>query len=513
MKIQVTKNTIQGSFWGIICKLTAIVLPFVIRTIIIRKLGAEYAGLNGLFSSILQILNLAELGIDSAMVFEMYKPVAEDDYSVLSSLLNFYRKAYLVIGSAVTIVGLSLIPFLRYLISGSVPSDINIYVLYLIYLFNSVSGYFFFAFYLSILFAYQRQADSSKIYFCIYLLTYVAQIIVLLVFKNYYLYVSFLPLATFLYNFIVSLFVKKRYPNIRPVGRISDENKKSIKKRVIALAVNKFGVLIPHTVDVIVISSFLGLFLVTKYDNYYYVLNSVVGIILILFNSLTAGLGNKLIKSTIQENTKDFSLIFSINGLIAIVCTTCLFSLYQDFIELWVGSEYLFSIQMVVLFCVNFYLHVIQKTVCVYRDASGMWKEVMAKTLVASILNLVLDIVLVRFFGVFGVIVPTILCMLFIDVPWEAHVLFKSKIKYPIFNYFARILFYAFITVMSCVVCNKIVYNLGIMNVVLKMLVTLALSLIISLGLFCAFTSFFEDNVSSLMAFFKERIPFLTKKK
>ena len=165
MRTNVSKNTFQGTFWGVLWKATTIILPFVIRTIIIKKLGDSYSGLNSLFSSILNVLNLADLGIGSAMVFAMYKPVADDDNNKICSLLNFYKKAYFVIGIVISIIGLSIRPLLPFLINDSVPQDINIYILYLFYLANSVSTYFFLAYYSSVFYAqtfYQSKSLSNS---------------------------------------------------------------------------------------------------------------------------------------------------------------------------------------------------------------------------------------------------------------------------------------------------------------------------------------------------------------
>ena len=180
MKISVAKNTIQGSIWGIASKSVSILLPFVIRTLIIHELGVEYAGLGSLFSSILQVLSLADLGIGVAMVYAMYKPVAEDDIESISALLAFYRKVYIVIGGVVGALGLLILPFLEIFIQGAIPDNINIYILFLIYLANTVLSYSFLSYYSSILSAYQREADNSRIQLVINVLAYILQIVLLL---------------------------------------------------------------------------------------------------------------------------------------------------------------------------------------------------------------------------------------------------------------------------------------------------------------------------------------------
>ena len=157
------KNTRRNAIWGIVNKFITILLPFITRTVLIYVLGVEYVGINGLFSSILQVLSLAELGFSSAIVYSMYKPLAENDNDVVCALLQFYKKIYRCIGSIVLIIGVALIPFLKYLISGSCPSDVNIYVVYIIYLLNTSCSYFLFAYKKSLLSAVQRQDIISKV--------------------------------------------------------------------------------------------------------------------------------------------------------------------------------------------------------------------------------------------------------------------------------------------------------------------------------------------------------------
>ena len=144
MKIEKTKNASRNIVFGILMKIYQILLPFAIRTIIMYTIGVEYLGLNSLFTSILQVLNLAELGVGSAMIFSMYKPIAEDDSITICALMALYRLYYRIIGGVILVAGLVLTPFIPKLISGSVPPDMNIYILYLLNFFFTLSYNFCF---------------------------------------------------------------------------------------------------------------------------------------------------------------------------------------------------------------------------------------------------------------------------------------------------------------------------------------------------------------------------------
>ena len=132
-----TKNAKKGIISGVVNKVITLLIPFIVRTIFIRVIGIEYAGLNSLFTSILQVLNLAELGFASAVVYSMYKPIAERDDSTICALLNFYRRVYKIVGLVVLGAGILSLPFIKYFINGNPPEDINLYVVYLVFLFNN----------------------------------------------------------------------------------------------------------------------------------------------------------------------------------------------------------------------------------------------------------------------------------------------------------------------------------------------------------------------------------------
>ena len=129
MKDSRTKNALRNMIFGFFNKFVVLLFPFIIRTVIIKTLGSEYLGLNSLFISILQVLNLAELGFSAAIVYSMYKPIAENDTKTICALMNLYKKIYRVIGFTVMAIGLFLLLFLKFFIKGAYPTDINIYYL------------------------------------------------------------------------------------------------------------------------------------------------------------------------------------------------------------------------------------------------------------------------------------------------------------------------------------------------------------------------------------------------
>lgn len=209
MKIQRTKNATRNIFWGILFRLVATLGPFFMRTFLLYFLGVEYLGLNSLFTSLLAFLSLAELGIGNAMIYAMYKPVAQDDEAAICALLKLYKKLYRIIGMIILGIGLLFFPFVENLVKGSYPPGINPYLLFIIYLFNTVISYFMFGYKQSILMAFHRNDIISKRATILRLCMYALQVFILYISANYYLYILILPVYNISTNLINSFIVDK----------------------------------------------------------------------------------------------------------------------------------------------------------------------------------------------------------------------------------------------------------------------------------------------------------------
>lgn len=450
MKINRTRNATRNIVWGVVERLIGVILPFITRTVMIKTIGAEYIGLSGLFTSILQVLNISELGIGSAIVFSMYKPIAEEDNDLICALLNIYRKIYYVIGSIILVVGLALIPFLPGLIAGKHPSDVNIYVLYLMYLANTVISYYLFAYKQALFSAYQRNDLVSKRSSVISMIGSVLQISLLLTTHNYYAYAFVIPLSTVLTNTANAILANRMFPNIVCHGNISQSVKKDIQKRIVGLLSFKIYNVIFSSVDTIVISSFLGLTPLAIYNNYYYVQTAIVGFLTVLTTSITAGVGNKMITNSKEDNYEDFKNFTFANGWLCSWCAVCLFCLYQHFMLCWVGEGLVFNFGTMTLMVLYFLLPRITTITYTFREAAGLWWEDRFRPLVAAAVNLSMNILLVKIIGINGVIISTLICTVFINVPWGSIILFRNYFKRSPSEYFLKTVYYILITAVAC---------------------------------------------------------------
>lgn len=463
-KIERTKNASRNIFFGVILKAYQILVPFLMRTAMIYLMGVQYLGLNSLFTSVLQVLNLAELGVGSAMVYSMYKPIVEDDDTTICALMKLYRTYYRVIGLIIAVVGCALTPFIPYLIKSDVPAGINIYILYLLNLGATVLSYWLFAYKNSILQAHQRTDVVSKITLITNTIQYGLQLFVLWAFHNYYLYVIVMLAAQALTNIVTAVCADKLYPQFKPKGSMPRCEVKRINRRIRDLFTAKLGAVIVNSADTIVISAFLGLTVLAVYQNYYFIITSIIGFVTVIFSSVTAGIGNSLVVETKEKNFSDLIKFTFIICWIAGICSCCFLNLFQPFMEIWVGKDLMLGFSAVVCFVVYYYVYEVNQLLNTYKDAGGIWHEDRFRPLITAIANLGMNLLMVNYIGIYGIILSTVLSMVIVGMPWLIHNLFSTLFpqKYMA-SYLRKLFFYIFVSVLSAAVtvciCNFVNYN------------------------------------------------------
>lgn len=465
MKIERTKNATRNILFGLILKAYQIIVPFMMRTAMIYFMGVRYLGLNSLFTSILQVLNLAELGVGSAMIYSMYKPIAEDNNETICALMKLYKNYYRIIGLVIAVIGGLLTPFIPKLISGDVPKGVNIYILYFLNLGATVLSYWLYAYKNSIFQAHQRTDVVSKITLVTNTIQYAIQLFVLWAFKNYYLYVIVMLITQAITNIAIAIVADKLFPQFRPKGKLPNEEIYKINCRIRDLFTSKIGGIIVNSADTIVISAFLGLTALAIYQNYFFILTSITGFITIVFSSVTAGIGNSLIVETKEKNFSDFNVFTFIICWISGFCSCCFLNLYQPFMELWVGKDLMLDFSIVVCFVIYFYVCEVNQLLNTYKDAGGIWHEDRFRPLITAITNLGMNLVMVQFWGLYGIILSTVLSMILVGMPWLFHNLFttmfeKKKLK----KYLISLFFYIIVSFVACiisvVVCGFIDFGL-----------------------------------------------------
>ena len=464
MKIERTKNATRNMIVGWMQSLYSMIWPFIMRTAMIYLLGIQYCGLNGLFSSILSVLNLAELGVGSAMVYSMYRPIAEDDDYRICALMRLYKIYYRVIGLVVGGIGLVLMPFVPNLIRGSVPSNINIYVLYLLNLGSTVLTYWLFAYKNCLLTAHQRSDISAKISMLSNTIRYVVQIAVLWIFHSYYLFLIVMLVTQIGNNILTASLVSKMYPRYHAKGKLEKSDVQSINRRVGDLFTAKIGAVVVNSADTVVISAFLGLTTLAIYQNYYALLAMVQSFSSIALGACTAGIGNSLIIESKSKNFSDLKRLLFLISWLAGWCSCCFLCLFQPFMRIWVGEYLLLDFPAVICFCVYFFLMEINRLLNLYKDAGGIWHEDRFRPLITAFANLGMNLIMVQFWGIYGILLSTVLSTMFIGMPWLLHNLFTVLFcADELRQFLKKLLTYTLVSVLAatttCLICYFIRFS------------------------------------------------------
>lgn len=443
-----TENVKRNTIFSIIKFAIQLVLQFVLRTVLIYTLGAKYLGVNGLFTNIFSLLNLAELGIGSAIVFSMYKPIAEGNMEQVKALNNLYKKLYFIIALVVGVLGTAITPFLPYLISGDTSGlNINIYIVYLLFLANTLIGYFS-AHKRSLLFAFQRNDVESKVKSGTLIVSTALQIVVLLLFKNFYVYVILMVVGTLMDCILVQVFANKLYPEINGEAEpLNPVTKKEIIKNVAAMSMHKIGGAVVFSTDNILISALISLTVLGYYSNYTLIIESICLFIGFLITSLQAGVGNLM-----QEQSREtvFTFYKKINfsfAWIAGFCSISLLCLMQPFILIWTkNNNYLLSSMTLVLIVLSFYLRVMRSNTNMFKECAGLMWQDRWKPIAESVINLTASIVLAKCIGLNGIILGTIISTIVAPLWVEPFVLYKHYFKKSVWRYFGKFAFYTVVT-------------------------------------------------------------------
>lgn len=498
MRLERTKNAKKSAIWGLASKIVGLFFPFAVRTVIIRTIGIEYIGLNGLFTSILDILNLTELGVGAAIVYSMYKPIAEDDTDTICALMNLYKKVYRWIGAIVLSIGLCLLPFLSYLIKGDMPADIDLYVLYLIYLSNSVITYWLFAYKTCLLNAHQRNDVVSKVSMSLSAALNILQIAVLIAFHNYYTFVIINPLIGILTNIINAHFADKLFPNYECRGTVTSEMANDIKKRIAGLMMTKIAYRARYSLGNIVVSAFLGLQVIAIYNNYYYVLFAVSGLFGVVTTAITAGIGNSIAMETREKNEKDMETITFLYMSISFFCFCFMLAFYQPFMTLWTGEENTFSNEIMILFSVFFLVDKSLNIIGIYYDAAGLWWDGKWKGFIEATLHIILTISLTYLFGVRGALIAAICSVVLVGLPLTSYYIYKCYYGKGSINYTIKLIVQIIVFVaigcfayMGCgLVSEYLCINSWLLASGLTALLTIVISIVLYLVVFCKTESF-----------------------
>lgn len=501
-----TKNSIVNSVSAILSRGMTTLLQFVLRTVLIQFFVKEYLGVNGLFTNILTVLSLAELGVGDAIVFSMYKPLAENDNRKLHALMHLYAKAYRFIALAVAVIGGALVPFLDFLVKKK-PTDpflLKYFVpIYLLFVLNTVVSYLF-AYKRSIIIADQKLYIANN-YTVIFNIIKSGCQIVAIIFRQYIIYLVLQVFFTLITNLAISKKANRMYPfisgNAYSGEKLNKSEKEVIFGNIKALIFYKIGSVSLDFSDNIIISAIFGLASVANLDNYMLITNSVQTVLFQISNSVSASIGNVVATESKEKQYSIFKVVDLINVMLYGFCSVCIFVLINPFITLWIGSGWTFPLFTVAIIAVNLYILGSMNAVWSYRSTMGLFVHGRFRPLISAIVNIIISIILGKFMmeyrglagGVTGVLIGTTITRLTTNVWFDPYIVFKHGFKSSVLPYYLNYLKNFVIIAITATITYltvSILPNSGILWFIVKTILTAIISGIMLILFYCRSAEF-----------------------
>lgn len=448
-----TESSAKNLAAAIAGQAVALGASFFARTVFLRFLGKEYLGISGLFTNVLTVLSLVELGIGPAIIYSLYRPLAENDVEKIRALMALFKKAYTLIGLCIMVLGAAITPFLQYLITG-LPDIPNLKPIFLLFALNSSISYFY-SYKRSLIIADQNRYIATIYRYGFFSAMNIAQIAVLIAAKSYLLFLFAQVLFTFLENIAVSRKADKMYPYLRerPQKPLDRETLQTIRRNTAAMVLHKIGGIAVNSTDNILTSIMIGTVWVGLCSNYQLIIDALQKVIDQVFLSISASVGNM---GATESEEKSRDVFYAINLLgfwIFGFCSISFYVLANPFITLWLGKDMLLPNLVVLIVSVNFYINGMRRSVGIFRDAYGLYWQYRYKPLFEAAINLTASVVLAPILGVTGILLGATISALTTCFWVEPLVVFKFGLQSSCRGYFLRYFLYTLALLAAACLC------------------------------------------------------------
>ena len=462
-----TQNSLRNIAVAMLGQMGGILVNLLARVFFLHYLNHTYLGLNNLFTNVLTMLSLVELGVGPAMAYSLYKPLADGDTEKIKSHMAFYKKAYITIGLTIAALGLMFLPFYT-VFMDEVPDIPNLNVIYLLFVANTVVSYFY-SYKRSLIVCDQKKYIETGVHYGAYFLLNLVQIIFLAITKNYIVFLVLQVLSTWGENFLLARKADRLYPylkekNVQPMDK---DDRNIIFRHVAAMSMHKVGAVVVNSTDNILISKLIGLATAGLYGNYYTIIHPLQTVTNQIFESIVASVGNlsaNVKNGDVTHLKETFNDVFFFAFWIFTFCSACLLNLLPPFIEfIWLRNRgWLLDRGTLIVLVINFYLYGMRRPVLTFRDASGAFWNDRYKPLFESVINLVASVLLARRFGLMGIFLGTMVSTVTTSLWVEPYVLYKNVFgDWPLRDYFIRFLSHG---VVSAGVCFLTVWLCGLVG-------------------------------------------------
>lgn len=479
MKSSRTINTLKNSSVSLITNFISMAIGVLARWYFVKILGKEVLGLNGLFTNIISMLSIVELGFGSAITYNLYKPIANNNIEEIKSLMEFYKKCYHAVAIVIMIIGILLIPFLNSIV-GENQLDLNIYFIYGLFILETASSYFL-SYKRSILYANQENFIINLCHIGYLVLMNLTQVIFLIYTKNYYIYLIIKIFFRIMENIIINYYANKKYTYLqdKKIEKLSLNIKKDIEKKVKALFFHQTGSFIINGTDNIIISKYINLTAVGLYSNYYFIINSIQNLIRQIIKELTPSVGNLLVTESKEKAYDIFKKTRFITFWIVTFTGIGILLVASDFVSIWLGKEYILTFYTVLVLAINYYQKTSRMPYSIFKEAAGIFYEDRFIPIIESLINIVSSILLVKVCGLPGVFIGTIISGLVLWLYSYPILVYKKifdrEIKKYYFETIKYLTIFLFIMVISIFISNLPSIN----NIYIKFIYDICISIII----------------------------------
>lgn len=433
MRIQ---SAAKNSSVGLIYKIISMLLNFAVRTVLIHYLGQVFVGFNGLFSSILRFLSLAEMGVGTAIIYSMYKPLKEGDKETIAAYIYYFKKVYNVIGLLILVLGLALIPLLPFLINNYASYD-NIILYYVLTLLCTVASYLF-SYRRNIFIAEQKEYIANFMLLGVMTAIYLSQIFVVVFTRNYALYLIVDMVLIVLGDRIINIVVDKKHPYLKEFknAKLDTDIKKNLYKNVKALMLHKIGSTLILSVDNILLSAYISIEITGTYSNYVMITSAAIGILQGMFNAIVPSIGNMKLSCGDETCESRFRELALLNHWLYGFAAVGLFCCINQFVSLSWGDMYTFTLPITIVVIAKFYVLGTNDVAVSFVSGGGLFTKNKYKSLVEAGLNTVLSIIFVQFWGVFGILFATVISLLLCTGWFDPYIIYKHWFHKKPFKYY-----------------------------------------------------------------------------
>lgn len=505
-----TKNTILNGVAGILTQCVTIVTAFTTRTIFIRELGVEYAGVQGVFSDILTILSFAELGIGSAITYALYKPISENDSVEICKYMSAYKSIYHIIALVVFVVGCSLIPFLHLIIKG-VPNIVeDIRLIYFLFVIQSASSYLL-IYKATFLTAAQKDYLVSKFRIITSIIIAIIQCAVLLLYHNFIIYLILIIIASLFQNYVIARIAEREYPILKARGtiKLSKKERTTLIANVRALFLYKVSGVALNGTSSLITSVIINTVTVGVLSNYKLLTNQLKGFLSQIFKATSASIGNLAVTSTSENQHTVFKQMLFICFVVYCVSSTVLFSVVNPFIQLWLGTEFVFELSIVAIIVLDFFIEGMLSPISQFRTSNGLFVQGKYRPVIMAVLNIFFSVWFGKIIGVAGIFLGVITARALTQLWFDPWILYKYVFKRPIRPYFWSYIKYLLVAILCCIVSWSFINAMGSIPLIYRVMIGFFFSIFISFGLVYIFyhkTSEYDYSVQLFKKMIKRNL-------